>query len=248
MKTCTKCGRLLDESMFYKNIRNKDGLAYDCKDCRKKYMNVDYAERNKERVKVYRSNLEVKQKISEDNKRYYQENKNKIKENSGKYYREHREHYKELNKKYTTENADYYKNYEKEYRARRRELWNENKLELNLHKSVIDSLKQNKPQYWCYSVLDFDYFQLVRHLESQFTPEMNWSNYGQVWELDHIIPKNQFSFNSYDDTDFKVCWSLINLRPILKSDNRSRPKDGSDIPEELKYKIFHQFDRKEENL
>ena len=117
MKTCTKCGRLLDESMFYKNIRNKDGLAYDCKNCRKKYMNVDYAERNKERVKVYRSNPEVKQKISEDNKRYYQENKNKIKENSGKYYREHREHYKELNKKYITENADYYKNYEKEYRA-----------------------------------------------------------------------------------------------------------------------------------
>lgn len=77
---------------------------------------------------------------------------------------------------------------------------------------------------------------------------MNWSNYGQVWELDHIIPKNQFSFNSYDDIDFKICWSLINLRPVLKSDNRSRPKDGSDIPEELKYKIFHQFDRKEENL
>lgn len=98
MKTCTKCGRLLNESMFYKNIRNKDGLAYDCKDCRKKYMNVEYAERNKERVKVYRSNPEIKQKISEDNKRYYQENKNKIKENSGKYYREHREHYKELNK------------------------------------------------------------------------------------------------------------------------------------------------------
>ena len=42
MKTCTVCGRLLDESMFYKDRTKKDGLAYDCKDCRKAYMIKKY--------------------------------------------------------------------------------------------------------------------------------------------------------------------------------------------------------------
>lgn len=37
-----------------------------------------------------------------------------------------------------------------------------------------------------------------------------------------------------DDLDFKVCWSLANLRPLEKIANCSKPKDGSDISEELK--------------
>lgn len=246
MKICSKCGRELDESQFYKNKTSKDGLAYDCKDCRKRYMAVDYAERNKERLKIYLSNPEVKQKISETSKKYYQEHKEQIKEKASKHYRENKEYYKELNKKYAEENREYYVNYEKNYRAKRKELWNKNKLELNLHKSVLNSLKYNKSNFWCYIVLDFTYEQLREHLESQLTPEMSWSNYGTYWEIDHIIPKNQFNFESYEDSEFKICWSLLNLRPLEKSLNRQRPKDGSDISEELKRRILHQFNRKEE--
>lgn len=236
LKTCTKCGRELDESCFYKNKKNKDGLAYDCKDCRKKYMNTDYAERGKELSKIYAENNA--EKLREYNKVYYRNNAEKIKANAGKYYRENREHYKELNEKYRKEKSDYYKNYEKNHRERRKELWQEKKIDLNLHKSVIDSLKNNKPNYWCYTVLDYNYEQLRQHLELQFTPEMSWDNYGLVWEIDHIIPKNQFQFESYNDLQFKQCWSLSNIRPILKSDNRTRPKDGSDIPNEIKQRIL----------
>lgn len=103
------------------------------------------------------------------------------------------------------------------------------------------------------SSMYFEYFNYTlnefrQHLEKQFTPEMNWSNYGSIWELDHIVPKMSFIFTSVYDKQFKICWSLMNIRPMLIRENRSRPEDGSDISEELRYKILHQFDRKEENL
>lgn len=43
MKTCSKCGAQLEESMFYVNNANKDHLDIICKECRKK--------RNRERSK-----------------------------------------------------------------------------------------------------------------------------------------------------------------------------------------------------
>lgn len=84
------------------------------------------------------------------------------------------------------------------------------------------------------------------YFESLFTPEMNWNNYGSVWEIDHVIPKFRFSFSSVQDKQYRICWSLMNLRPIKVQENRSRPEDGSDIPEEIQHKILHQFDREEE--
>lgn len=37
MRRCTKCGRLLPVSEFGACKKNKDGLHYECKDCRNKY-------------------------------------------------------------------------------------------------------------------------------------------------------------------------------------------------------------------
>lgn len=101
------------------------------------------------------------------------------------------------------------------------------------------------------SSMYFEYFGYTlktfkEYFETLFTSDMNWSNYGSVWELDHIIPKYKFQFKSVNDKQYKICWSLLNLRPSLVEENRSRPEDGSDIPEETQYRILHQFDRKED--
>lgn len=66
--------------------------------------------------------------------------------------------------------------------------------------------------------------QLRQHIQSQFTPEMNWDNYGSYWELDHIIPRFKFYYESYDDEQFKQCWALNNLRPLTVKENRERDK------------------------
>lgn len=89
-------------------------------------------------------------------------------------------------------------------------------------------------------LVNYNWEQLKEYLESQFTPEMNWSNYGVYWELDHIIPKSQFYYDSFDCKDFRICWSLMNLRPLSKYKNAQRCRDGRDIPEELKQQILNQ--------
>lgn len=60
----------------------------------------------------------------------------------------------------------------------------------------------------------------------------------ELWELDHVIPRNIFNYLSIKDKSFKTCWSLQNLRPILCINNKSRPKDGSDISEEIRKQIL----------
>lgn len=81
---------------------------------------------------------------------------------------------------------------------------------------------------------------LKEHLELQFDENMTWENMGSYWEIDHIVPLNLFSYETEQDEQFKICWSLANLRPLEKIANKSRPKDGSDILEEQKKQILGQ--------
>lgn len=75
--------------------------------------------------------------------------------------------------------------------------------------------------------------ELRRHLERQFDPWMDWSNYGKyskgewqendlttwTWSLDHIIPQSDLPYTSMEDENFKKCWALENLRPLSSKQN-----------------------------
>lgn len=61
---------------------------------------------------------------------------------------------------------------------------------------------------------------LRTHLESLFQAEMNWSNYGSYWELDHKIPVN--SFNIHDRQQRLACFHFTNLQPLSKHQNRKK--------------------------
>jgi hypothetical protein len=61
--------------------------------------------------------------------------------------------------------------------------------------------------------------QLIEHIEKQFCSEMSWDNYGSYWQIDHKIPISAFNFNTPDDIDFKKCWALGNLQPMVSNDN-----------------------------
>ena len=63
--------------------------------------------------------------------------------------------------------------------------------------------------------------------------------FGKELDAEHIIPQNLFNFTNPTDKEFQICWSLKNLRPLEKIANRSRPKDGRDISEELKQQILN---------
>ena len=65
--------------------------------------------------------------------------------------------------------------------------------------------------------------EIIEHLEKNFLPGMTLKNYGRNgWHIDHIIPKSFFKFSSTDDVEFKYCWSLNNLQPMWKKDNKNK--------------------------
>lgn len=86
MKQCTKCGQVLDESMFSKNKYSKDGLYSHCRSCVRKKSKI-YNERNKEKHKIYYEKYWLEHKTEKKNydKQYVKENKEKIKAYQDKY-------------------------------------------------------------------------------------------------------------------------------------------------------------------
>lgn len=61
---------------------------------------------------------------------------------------------------------------------------------------------------------------LRAYLEARFSGGMDWSNYGKMWEIDHIIPCAAFDLTRPDNQ--RACFSYTNLRPLLRSENRRK--------------------------
>lgn len=224
LKQCTKCKQWKTLDCFNKSNKSKDGLKSWCRNCTK----ADY-KLHKEQYRQYRE--KHKDLRNEQHKQWYKANKEHCIDYAKNYYCQNIEQCKKISHNYANPNwgVEYYNN---------------NKLKINFHKSVIRSLfsSYDKGQYLYYGILPYNKEQLRQHLESLFTPEMDWSNHGSYWEIDHIIPQSLFDLSDVCNKDFRICWSLMNLRPLPISENRSRPKDGSDISEELKQQILGQID------
>lgn len=69
---------------------------------------------------------------------------------------------------------------------------------------------------------------LKSHLEGLFLSDMNWSNYGSLWEIDHILPCRSFDLRKLEAQ--KICFHYKNLRPRYCHENRS---DGSVITQKI---------------
>lgn len=75
------------------------------------------------------------------------------------------------------------------------------------------------------SLLGCSINHLKSHLESQFAPGMDWSNFGrkkgiQCWEIDHILPCA--SFDLTDPEQQKRCFHFTNLQPLWATENRRK--------------------------
>ena len=71
-----------------------------------------------------------------------------------------------------------------------------------------------------FKILGYTFDDLVKHLESQFEPWMNWDNHGiynpnrVTWQIDHIVPDSSFTYADVHDQGFKDSWILSNLCPL----------------------------------
>lgn len=71
-------------------------------------------------------------------------------------------------------------------------------------------------------ILGYDLPALIVHIERQFSQGMTWENWGVVWHIDHILPVSSFRIEAVGCPEFRACWALSNLRPLLIGSNLSK--------------------------
>ena len=143
------------------------------------------------------------------------------------YGRKESEYYKE----YRDKNKEYFNEYTKSYYQSNKELyrkWHKNKYHTDLGyklRHVISSrishalrfyntIKQNRTiEYLGCSLNEYVIF-----LENKFDANMNWDNYGEYWEIDHIKPISLFDL-TIEDNMYK-CFNYINTQPLEKIENK----------------------------
>ena len=168
-----------------------------------------------------------KQCLSEYNKKYYQKNQEKLKKKTAKFRKEYPEYmveWRKNNKDKTTQNK-------REWIEKNRDKINKNerqrrkkdyayRIKKNLRRRVNEVItRSNKKCDSTLKLLGCSLEEFLQHLEKQFTPEMNWDNYGSYWHVDHIKPKSLFEYKSIEDDSFKKSWSLSNLQPLEALEN-----------------------------
>ena len=65
---------------------------------------------------------------------------------------------------------------------------------------------------------DLDF--LKQWLESHFTEQMTFENYGSYWHVDHVIPCSKF--NLENENEINNCFHWTNLQPLESSKNMSK--------------------------
>lgn len=196
MKQCSKCKITKEFSEFYKSKKEKDGYQYHCKTCCKKNR------------KLY-----INEKLTEQHLKYRQRNREKLNSKSKLYYQENKESCKTSVKNYRQKNKEKYKEYNKNYQNNRSSTDPLFKFSKNLRSRIWNFFKKNKTK-GTEDLLGCTFENAKEHIESQFTDNMNWENYGK-WHIDHKIPLA--SANTLEEAE-KLC-HYTNLQPLWAEDN-----------------------------
>lgn len=161
---------------------------------------------------------------SETDKRFYSKNKEKIKE----YYKEwlkntDKEKLKENTKKWREKNIEKIREKNRENQKKRINSDPQYKLAQRFRTAIWQNIKDNGLTKYksTFDLLPYTFDELKQHLENQFEPGMTWDNYGE-WHIDHVIPQSHFNYTTTDSDEFKMCWSLNNLKPLWGKINLSK--------------------------
>jgi hypothetical protein len=125
----------------------------------------------------------------------------------------------------------------REYVRKRRKKDPAFKLRMNLRSRLRAGLKAGRRSPRLLRLIGCSWEDLLKHLESQFTDEMSWDNYGSYWHLDHIIPLAAFNL---DDTEhLRACCHWTNLQPLEKSENlRKKHSMSNEVKADLDNYVY----------
>jgi hypothetical protein len=85
----------------------------------------------------------------------------------------------------------------------------------NKYNGILKELISDKRHFS--SIFNLSSENLRKHIENQFSEEMNWENRGTTWVIEHIIPLALFDLKN--QKEIKMAYDLRNLRPMFNKEN-----------------------------
>jgi hypothetical protein len=161
--------------------------------------------------KRYREKIKKSGLSSERYRKWLQNNKERVKEKQDEWRKNNVEKLREYKRKHQKKMIFTNPQYKLAQRFRTA-LWQ------NIKDNGLTKYKKT------FDLLPYTFDELKIHLENQFEPGMTWDNYGE-WHVDHVIPQSHFNYTTTDSDEFKMCWSLHNLKPLWGKINLSK-NDG----------------------
>jgi len=208
-KVCSKCKVSKSVDLFGMLTSSKDGLRFDCNDCRKEYRKNASAQIKEKQHLYYNNNKQI---LTEKNKEYRAKNKEEITQQRKEYRNrdEVKQHIKLKQKEYLP--------------IRKKKIKERRKTDLNfklseilrskIHKMLNNRDKSHSNYVGC------DLSWLKAWFEFRFDDKMNWENFGSYWQIDHILPINRFDFKN--EIEQKICFHWTNLQPLSSLENRQK--------------------------
>lgn len=232
-KICSnpKCRKELPATteFFYKQEGGKFGLRAACKKCCKDY---EQSEKGRTTRTKYRQSIKGRKKLRLVQKRHIQTDKYRTTRRNW----EQLEKTRSMRKKYrqSKKGKAVVKKYRQTEKSKEqlKKRYNENKLSKCISSMIYLSLKQNKAgEHWEIFV-PYTLEKLTLHLQKTIglTDKVYLSEfwqyfYGQLYHVDHIIPRAFFDKEKLQDLnseEFGVCWALENLQLLPPEKNRRK--------------------------
>jgi hypothetical protein len=239
-KTCNTCLIVKKLDCYTNNVKYRLGKENKCKQCVS-----EYNKKNREKL------TQIQRKWREKNPEYMKEygKKDLRLEYQKTYYKLNKEKYREFSIKWRVENKDKWIESRNIYIEKNRERNNEYHRNWKKEKrmdpgyKIKNNLSRSIRYHLCKSVNckktkeTIDYIgcsidELKEYLQSKFTEDLSWSNYGTVWHIDHIIPCSSWDFTKEEEKFY--CWNFRNLQPLRAQENQSK-RDKFDIRDKENY-------------
>jgi len=221
-KICSKCLIEKEVNEFHKHKKMKDGLYFECKECRKIKSKIYYNHCLKKDKKIVEEKkchtCNIVKKISEFHAQIGSVDgfRSECKECRSKKFVLN---YDDIKVKHRESAKNYRTNNRKKYNEYRHKLYRK-KPHVFAWRGMLSSVLRRfgrKKENKTYEILGYSALELKEHIEKQFKDGMSWDNWGE-WHIDHIKPVSYFDKNE----DPKIVNSLSNLQPLWAFDNISK--------------------------
>jgi hypothetical protein len=209
-KHCLTCNNTKDLVYFHKDKTTYDGYTSKCKECKQDYNILNkgnISNKHKEHYKIHKEEHKKRMKGWRDN------NSKKMKEINIRYELNNKEKLRKYHKIYDKNNLE---NKRKRYNI----LYHNNinfKITELLRKRIISALKNNSKSLKTKEIIGCSVEEFKKHIEKQFLPEFTWENWGNIWELDHILPCASFDLSKENEQE--NCFYYKNYQPLFKTTN-----------------------------